>query len=445
MLRYKNSLLERILLEKGKRTFLSLFFDTNKEIGIDVQAELRLKGSPHLRPMRPGGMTGQASPMQRAMLNRQQSVRQRPVMAPPPIQTVNQAPRSSIMGDSLNSPNVQPTPPSQHSSPSTTRSPGFPLQGMTSPTADVQQRQPLQQFSQHRQVQPMPHNAFQQQARQHNRSMSANTVGQSYRNSRMQAPAPQVQANYYPTSFQKHYDQLGKSTPTFPLPQPSGSFVRPRLNPLVQTRSTTHKLICLTTSTATMWMLTASFQTSGCLHRLGCTRGWGCRPLHRPRQAPRATPETTYPRYHSIMTRCLMLIRSASAHLCTFPIRFRIHFEGKLIVGQYTGIELYIVVPQAGAQASKRVHVEFSDGAKVDSRCYKSIYGGCFGTAVSFPNGCASFIDIGCIEHLYPSRYHRTAYNHISDHIVDLSMPERGCRGKCLQKISATITANQRA
>ncbi|KAJ9651989.1 hypothetical protein H2198_008768 [Neophaeococcomyces mojaviensis] len=214
MLRYKNSLLERILLEKGKRTFLSLFFDTNKEIGIDVQAELRLKGSPHLRPMRPGGMTGQASPMQRAMLNRQQSVRQRPVMAPPPIQTVNQAPRSSIMGDSLNSPNVQPTPPSQHSSPSTTRSPGFPLQGMTSPTADVQQRQPLQQFSQHRQVQPMPHNAFQQQARQHNRSMSANTVGQSYRNSRMQAPAPQVQANYYPTSFQKHYDQLGKSTPT---------------------------------------------------------------------------------------------------------------------------------------------------------------------------------------------------------------------------------------
>lgn len=91
MLRYKNSLLERILLEKG----------------IDVQAELALKGSPHLRPVQRPPMASQASPMQKAMLNRQQQVRQRPVVASP-IQT--------------------PTPPSQHSSPSTARSPGFALQ-----------------------------------------------------------------------------------------------------------------------------------------------------------------------------------------------------------------------------------------------------------------------------------------------------------------------------
>merc|ERR1712058_207596 len=45
MLRYKNSLLERILLEKG----------------IDVQAELALKGSPNLRPHRAPPITGQAS------------------------------------------------------------------------------------------------------------------------------------------------------------------------------------------------------------------------------------------------------------------------------------------------------------------------------------------------------------------------------------------------
>ncbi|KAL2424686.1 hypothetical protein ABEF91_001207 [Exophiala dermatitidis] len=105
MLRYKNSLLERILLEKG----------------IDVQAELALKGSPNLRPHRPPPMTGQASPMQKAMLNRQQQARHRPAMAPP-IQT--------------------PTPPSQHSSPSNARSPGFALQGgMASPATDISEQE----------------------------------------------------------------------------------------------------------------------------------------------------------------------------------------------------------------------------------------------------------------------------------------------------------------
>ncbi|KAL1641243.1 hypothetical protein SLS58_006145 [Diplodia intermedia] len=61
MLRYKNSLLERILLEKG----------------IDVQAELRAKtGSPHLGPTRvpPPGSAVQP-PMQRAIMNRHQQAR----------------------------------------------------------------------------------------------------------------------------------------------------------------------------------------------------------------------------------------------------------------------------------------------------------------------------------------------------------------------------------
>merc|ERR1711977_769331 len=106
MLGYKNSLLERILLEKG----------------IDVQSELALKGSPHLRPTRPP-MASQASPMQKAMLNRQQG-RQRPILAPP-LQT--------------------PTPPSQHSSPSTSKSPAFAIQGgIASPNSDFQSQQPQQ-------------------------------------------------------------------------------------------------------------------------------------------------------------------------------------------------------------------------------------------------------------------------------------------------------------
>ncbi|RMZ81268.1 hypothetical protein DV737_g2583, partial [Chaetothyriales sp. CBS 132003] len=56
MLRYKNSLLERILLEKG----------------IDVQAELALKGSPHLQPARGPSIRSQASSIQKAMMNQQE-------------------------------------------------------------------------------------------------------------------------------------------------------------------------------------------------------------------------------------------------------------------------------------------------------------------------------------------------------------------------------------
>ncbi|KAL8765518.1 MAG: hypothetical protein Q9194_006537 [Teloschistes cf. exilis] len=55
MLRYKNSLLERILLEKG----------------IDVQAELRSKTDPqHVAPNLPTAGASQPSPMQRAVTNR---------------------------------------------------------------------------------------------------------------------------------------------------------------------------------------------------------------------------------------------------------------------------------------------------------------------------------------------------------------------------------------
>ncbi|KAL2394260.1 hypothetical protein ABEF92_001347 [Exophiala dermatitidis] len=175
MLRYKNSLLERILLEKG----------------IDVQAELALKGSPNLRPHRPPPMTGQASPMQKAMLNRQQQARHRPAMAPP-IQT--------------------PTPPSQHSSPSNARSPGFALQGgMASPATDIsaqhsQQSQPPQQ-----QNRPLPQpGSFPSQPRHPARQLSQSDSSQPYP-PRTQ-PNHMMQDNYYPTSFQKHYSQLGKLT-----------------------------------------------------------------------------------------------------------------------------------------------------------------------------------------------------------------------------------------
>lgn len=177
--------------------------------GIDVQAELALKGSPHLRPVQRPSMASQASPMQKAMLNRQQQVRQRPVVAPP-IQTVNPIPHSGGSHNFAGSPLPQPTPPSQHSSPSTARSPGFALQGgMTSPTSDLQA-----QHVQQRSIASSQRGSFPSQPRTHSRNLSSPVTSQPMQGSR-NATGIMPQSNYYPPSFQKHYDQLGKLTRSF--------------------------------------------------------------------------------------------------------------------------------------------------------------------------------------------------------------------------------------
>jgi hypothetical protein len=195
MLRYKNSLLERILLEKG----------------IDVQAELRLKGSPHMGPVRPS-IPGHASPMQKAMLNRQQHARRHPMLVQPPLQTVNFIPQTGRKGIFASSPPLQPTPPSQQSSPSTARSPGLALQGgISSPNSDLQ-AQPQQQHS--RPPPPLQHNPHPSQPRQQIRPAPMNATSQPLP-SPIRATAPGAQPNYYPASFQKHYDQLGKLPRSF--------------------------------------------------------------------------------------------------------------------------------------------------------------------------------------------------------------------------------------
>jgi hypothetical protein len=217
MLRYKNSLLERILLEKGHAARHDHVARANYVTGIDVQAELALKGSPTLRPHRVPPITGQASPMQKAMLNRQH--RQRPPMAPP-IQTVNATSPAGGRRNFAGSPTAQPTPPSQHSSPSTARSPGFALQGgMTSPVTDLGAQQPQQQ--QARPLPPSHPHSFSSQPRQQIRSLSQQSGQQAY-------PPRSQPETYYSASFQKHYNQLGKLTP-FVLDPCLWSFVRPRL------------------------------------------------------------------------------------------------------------------------------------------------------------------------------------------------------------------------
>ncbi|KZM24808.1 uncharacterized protein EKO05_0003454 [Ascochyta rabiei] len=118
MLRYKNSLLERVLLEKG----------------IDVQAELRAKtGSPNLGPTRPAASAhpspNQPPLQQRAILNRQQQ--RRSLQGPPKADGTNGLPTIQPDGPIQRSPLSQPTPGSHLSSPaqSATRSPNFMPQG----------------------------------------------------------------------------------------------------------------------------------------------------------------------------------------------------------------------------------------------------------------------------------------------------------------------------
>ncbi|KAI9833033.1 MAG: hypothetical protein M1819_003865 [Sarea resinae] len=132
MLRYKNSLLERILLEKG----------------IDVQAELHAKtGSPHLGPTHaPQGPVSQPPPIQRAIMNRHHQARRSTAGIAPKMELGNANPQTPREGPfSSHSPQLQPTPPSHTSSPTTVTSPGYSAPGGMSPSGSELLSQPRSQ------------------------------------------------------------------------------------------------------------------------------------------------------------------------------------------------------------------------------------------------------------------------------------------------------------
>ncbi|KAI5369840.1 Putative basic-leucine zipper domain-containing protein [Septoria linicola] len=216
MLRYKNSLLERILLEKG----------------IDVQAELQMKtGSPVLGPGFMHGATSvpQQPQLQRTTLQRAQARRSGqnflPKLAP--------GQSSSDIGFSTTSPLAHPTPSSHASSPSqlSTRSPALQQGGMTSPASAVlaqPQGQPYQSFA--RSSQHLPNQAFYQaqqqpintsQRPQHRPTPSSTYASSASGISNMSAgsqalphpgssggKAPSSASAFYPSPFQKHFEQL---------------------------------------------------------------------------------------------------------------------------------------------------------------------------------------------------------------------------------------------
>jgi hypothetical protein len=201
MLRYKNSLLERILLEKGNNSLdpqldISL---ANAFEGIDVQAELRAKtGSPQVGPTHMPQNIAQAPTVQRAIMNRHHQARR---------STSNIAPKLEP-GIALQSPQLRPTASSHVSSP-TSNSPGFSNPGvMTPPASDSQ--------AQHQRL----------QAPKSSHGLLGNTgvlgpplgpKGQGSSGSGSAAGTP-IAATHYPSPFQNfrnpnfrnHIEQLGK-------------------------------------------------------------------------------------------------------------------------------------------------------------------------------------------------------------------------------------------
>lgn len=182
MLRYKNSLLERVLLEKG----------------IDVQAELRLKAAPSAPPKSSQSQMMPKPPssgLERAAVNRSSNQRPQAGIAPKEPFGVSQL---RDAGYSAPSPQFQPTPSSHASSPSHTKSPGFALQGTISP-AEQHRSQALPQPRSLAQSSP-PMGMHQTESGDPKPTMAGNRG----------ARAPGAPSAFYPSPFQRHYDQLGR-------------------------------------------------------------------------------------------------------------------------------------------------------------------------------------------------------------------------------------------
>lgn len=190
MLRYKNSLLERILLEKG----------------IDVQAELRAKtGSPNLGPTHMPQNLVQPPPIQRAILNRHHARRSNSSIAPK-LEPGIISPLPPIHGhSSATSPKSRPTPSSHSASPAATTCYGS-QHGASPASSDhlsVSIRPPMS-TSTSMKAPPNPH-ALSNMPGQRQMQMAALQQGAAH----ARGVVPGTSAPFYATpSFQNHIEQL---------------------------------------------------------------------------------------------------------------------------------------------------------------------------------------------------------------------------------------------
>ncbi|KAI8951673.1 hypothetical protein F4801DRAFT_600978 [Xylaria longipes] len=196
MLRYKNSLLERILLEKG----------------IDVQAELQAKtGSPNLGPTHMPQNMMQPPPIQRALLNRHHNSRRSASSIAPKLEPgITSVPAQVNIQPSIASPKTRPTPPSHAASPTNPTPPYSGHITAASPTAAAPEHGNIRTTMPPPMKQPMPpmpgilpgprQQLMQQQPPQH----------QHLHQHQHQATSGPRPPSIYPTSFQSHFQQLGK-------------------------------------------------------------------------------------------------------------------------------------------------------------------------------------------------------------------------------------------
>ncbi|ORY69734.1 uncharacterized protein BCR38DRAFT_332604 [Pseudomassariella vexata] len=188
MLRYKNSLLERILLEKG----------------IDVQAELRAKtGSPNLGPTHMPQNMVQPPPIQRAILSRHHHARRSASSIAPKLEPGATSLPPSMHGvQSTSSPKTRPTPPSHAASP-TNPNPnhGFRHSAASPTTSDHPGMRPATSAPSMKPQIPTMLGPMAAAAARQGIMQPGSGVGGNRGNA------------YYPTpSFQNHIEQLGKLT-----------------------------------------------------------------------------------------------------------------------------------------------------------------------------------------------------------------------------------------
>jgi hypothetical protein len=180
-------------------------------LGIDVQTELKTK-----EDSAPSGIPismSQPTPAQRAVMNRHHQV-QRANSGSGPRLIQAQKSRSNTV--SSQSPQLQPTPPSQTSSPTASRSPIYGMQGgMTSPHAALQAQQ---QFQQQQQLQPP---LRPQQYPQSHSYPSITIPGKMHTipAGRPVAPGDEgrnsaggMRSSHWSSPYQTHMEQLGKLT-----------------------------------------------------------------------------------------------------------------------------------------------------------------------------------------------------------------------------------------
>lgn len=188
MLRYKNSLLERILVEKR----------------IDVQAELKSKtDGAHLGPHNiPSAGASQPFPLQRSVLNRPSQPRRSTIG---PITKTSMKSHSASSTIAKHSPQLQTTPRSQTLSPTTAKSPTSLMQGgMTSPGVDLSAQQPQAKNRNHA---PRTHSSLANSAAAPPMQTMTPSSRDGSRGSEMCSTGG-TQKSYYPSPFQTHIEQL---------------------------------------------------------------------------------------------------------------------------------------------------------------------------------------------------------------------------------------------